>query len=155
MRKKDCQNCARAGTDECSLCVNGSKYRPRKSRKRLESKSKRAGSDLERAARDACNKARLQKNSGARWNRPGDVLVPSGLADTKDRGYITAKGRKAFTVHLDDLLKIEEEAQACGLLPILAFCFKHSERLWAVVDYGELCSLLTYKKEGDRLDRHN
>ncbi len=136
----DCTTCVNANSDRCALCVNRSKYRRRRSRAHLETKSKRKGAELERIARDVYNKARLQANSGAHWSQPLDVSLPGLLVEAKDRGYITAKGRKSFTVSKDDLDKAERQA---GVTPCtLMFRFKDDDGLYAVIRYETLCRLI-------------
>ena len=124
--------------------MDGSKYRPIRRRRRLESKSKRPGAELERAARDAY----LQVNSGAFWSRPGDVVLPLSLLDTKDRGFVTLSGKKEFTIRKEQLEKISKEAASLGLFPALVFRFKEDgDRLYAVVNYADLCEMLRRLKE--------
>lgn len=92
------------------------------------------------SARDRYNEARLQPNSGAYWVRPLDVWLPGLLIEAKDRGHITARGRKAYTIYKDDLEKAAR--QSCGTPSALLFRFKDDERMYVVIDYDVICALI-------------
>lgn len=137
----NCATCTHKSTTKCDLCIAGSKYRQRTvKRKRIEVKSKRGGAQLERMVRDRYNEARLQPNSGAYWARPLDVWLPGLLIEAKDRGHVTARGRKAYTIYKDDL---EKAAQQAGSTPsALLFRFKDDNEMYIVMNYTIICALV-------------
>lgn len=71
------------------------------------------------------------------------------LAEAKDRATITARGNQQITIHADWLTKAEGQANESGApLWCLPFRFKQQERIYVVMDYESLISLV-YAAQGE------
>ncbi len=71
---------------------------------------------------------RVSPSSGARSNDPGDVSFSGHLVECKLTGD-PATDKKSFSIKIDDLEKIHDEAHALGRTPMMAIRIYNNDSL--------------------------
>lgn len=87
--------------------------------------------------------ARRQPNSGAIINMPGDITTPDDIMECKERGTITTKGAKTFTIALDWISKIKREAISAGKYQwYIPFRFKDNNEIFIIKSFDSELEML-------------
>lgn len=97
--------------------------------------------------------------SGALWFQPGDVIDEKLLLECKERGTVTAKGEKTFSILKNVLDKVIEEAKSSHRFPGLVFRYKDDSESYVVQPFNDLIHLVhlikAYETEIDMLQKEN
>lgn len=97
--------------------------------------------------------------SGALWFQPGDVIDEKLLLECKERGTVTAKGEKTFSILKNVLDKVIEEARSSHRFPGLVFRYKDDTESYVVQPFNDVIHLVhlikAYETEIDILKKEN
>lgn len=111
--------------------------------KRIQKKLAKDNSQAHNASSNPRNIACRRPNSGAIWSMPGDIVTAKDLIECKERGTVTSKGEKTFTVHKSQLEKIKSEAYLAGRRSwYLVFGFKGCNDVFVIKDFEDELALV-------------
>ena len=81
--------------------------------------------------------ARRRPNSGAFWNMPGDIVTATDLLECKERGSVTSRGEKSFTIQKDWLDKVRAESILAKKDWALPFTFKGTQDIYVIKSFED------------------
>lgn len=141
---KQCKN-----NNLCYLCDGQRLLKLPKERTKPGKKKKKEGMQFEKDVVKKWNKtsnrnsARRQPNSGAINHMPGDIVTPAEIMECKERGTITTRGAKTFTISLDWITKVKAEAVSSGKSNwYIPFRFKGNEEIFLIKSFDNELELL-------------
>jgi hypothetical protein len=112
-------------------------------------KKRKQGMGLEKDVVKKWNQSSLQgiarrtPNSGAIDNIPGDIITSKEIMECKERGTITSKGEKSFTISLDWILKVRREMLSSGKKDwYIPFRFKGHNEIFVIKELDSEIELL-------------
>lgn len=133
----------------CYLCDGERLLKLPKTYTRTGKKKKKEGMQFEKDVTKTWNKSSLKNtakrmpNSGAINNMPGDIATPEYIMECKERGTVTTRGTKTFTISLDWIMKVQREAILSGKLGwYIPFRFKDHDEIFLIKSFNSELELL-------------